>query len=51
MNFIIFADVEEYEVLNYEAIIKIHNHLDDDRNGEVDLSESDEVLKPTNTYM
>lgn len=33
----------ENEKLNREAITKIHVHLDDDRNGKVDLSESNEV--------
>ena len=33
----------ESEKVNLEAITKIHFHLDDDRNGKVDLSESNEV--------
>lgn len=37
------VDIEDYEAANYDAITKIHNHLDDDRNGEVDISESDGV--------
>ena len=30
---------------NYDAITKIHSHLDDDRNGNVDIDESNEVGK------
>ena len=37
------GNVTEIEKLNLEAITKIHFHLDDDRNGKVDLSESNEV--------
>jgi len=36
-------NLTEREKLNLEAITKIHFHLDDDRNGKVDLSESNEV--------
>ena len=36
-------NLTEGEKLNLEAITKIHFHLDDDRNGKVDLSESNEV--------
>lgn len=35
----------ENEKLNLEAITKIHVHLDDDRNGKVDLSESNEFMR------
>ena len=35
--------VPENEKLNFDAVTKIHSHLDDDRNGKVDLSESNEV--------
>lgn len=35
----------ENEKLNREAITKIHVHLDDDRNGKVDLSESNEFMR------
>lgn len=31
------------EKLIFDAVTKIHLHLDDDRNGKVDLSESNEV--------
>lgn len=37
------GNITESEKLNLEAITKIHFHLDDDRNGKVDLSESNEV--------
>ena len=37
------GDLLENEKLNFDAITKIHSHLDDDRNGKVDLSESNEV--------
>ena len=35
----------ENEKGNYDAITKIHSHLDDDRNGNVDIDESNEVGK------
>ena len=31
------------EKLNFDAVTKIHSHLDDDRNGKVDLKESNGV--------
>ncbi|XP_031565997.1 stromal interaction molecule 1-like isoform X2 [Actinia tenebrosa] len=37
--------IDESEQSNYEAIGKIHSHLDDDRDGEVDISESDEFIR------
>ena len=37
------GNLSENEKLNFDAVTKIHSHLDDDRNGKVDLSESNEV--------
>lgn len=39
------GNITESEKLNLEAITKIHFHLDDDRNGKVDLSESNEFMR------
>ena len=36
-------NLSESDKFNLEAITKIHFHLDDDRNGKVDLSESNGV--------
>jgi hypothetical protein len=46
-----FLDIDENELSNYEAIGKIHNHLDDDRDGEVDVSESDGVSHIAHHYL
>lgn len=43
-------NLTEGEKLNLEAINKIHFHLDDDRNGKVDLSESNEVSAQNKSY-
>ena len=37
------VNLSESEKLNFDAVTKIHSHLDDDENGKVDLSESNEV--------
>lgn len=42
-DFFINLFVPENEKLNFDAVTKIHSHLDDDRNGKVDLTESNEV--------
>lgn len=39
------AHLSEAERLNLEAIRTLHSKLDDDANGNIDLSESDEVRK------
>ncbi|CAL4135784.1 unnamed protein product, partial [Meganyctiphanes norvegica] len=38
------------DVSNYEAIRTLHSQLDDDRNGDIDLSESVEFLKDELQY-
>lgn len=43
LSILCLEHLTENEKLNREAITKIHVHLDDDRNGKVDLSESNEV--------
>ena len=37
--------LDEKEKLNLDAIARIHRHLDDDKNGNVDLKESIGVYK------
>ncbi|XP_075436676.1 stromal interaction molecule 1-like [Ascaphus truei] len=34
---------KEEELLSFEAVMSIHNQMDDDANGNVDVEESDEV--------
>ena len=40
---LLVESLDEKEKLNLDAIARIHRHLDDDKNGNVDLQESIEV--------